>query len=127
MSHFTILFLLQAKRLIEAVLDKMKVGSATQGSEQAYGDMFFSLFRTSISQYCVTCINNVVPLLIKRAESDPRRVCTILTSTVDLVCRDRELRKKLVDIKFEPRREKTNILDSDLVRHKPGCTATEDG
>ena len=28
---------------------------------------------------------------------------------------------------YEPRREKTNILVSDLVRHKPGCTATEDG
>ena len=27
---------------------------------------------------------------------------------------------------FEPRHEKTNILVSDLVRHKPGCTATED-
>ena len=28
---------------------------------------------------------------------------------------------------YEPRHEKTNILVSDLVRHKPGCTATEDG
>ena len=27
----------------------------------------------------------------------------------------------------EPRHEKTNVLVSDLVRHKPGCTATEDG
>ena len=27
----------------------------------------------------------------------------------------------------EPRHEKTNILVSNLVRHKPGCTATEDG
>ena len=27
----------------------------------------------------------------------------------------------------EPRREKTNILVSDLVRHKPGCAVTEDG
>ena len=27
----------------------------------------------------------------------------------------------------EPRHEKTNILVSDLVQHKPGCTATEDG
>ena len=27
----------------------------------------------------------------------------------------------------EPRHEKTNILVSDLVRHKPGCTAAEDG
>ena len=26
----------------------------------------------------------------------------------------------------ELRHEKTNILVSDLVRHKPGCTATED-
>ena len=29
--------------------------------------------------------------------------------------------------KNEPRREKTNILVSDLVRHKPDCTSTEDG
>ena len=28
---------------------------------------------------------------------------------------------------YEPRHEKTNILVSDLVRHKPGCKATEDG
>ena len=27
----------------------------------------------------------------------------------------------------EPRHEKTNVLVSDLVRLKPGCTATEDG
>ena len=27
----------------------------------------------------------------------------------------------------EPRHEKINVLVSDLVRHKPGCTATEDG
>ena len=30
-------------------------------------------------------------------------------------------------IKIEPRHEKTNVLVSDLVRHKPGCTATGDG
>ena len=28
---------------------------------------------------------------------------------------------------FEPVREKTNNLGSDQVRHKPGCTVTEDG
>ena len=28
---------------------------------------------------------------------------------------------------FEPRREKTSVLVSDLVRHKPGCAFTEDG
>ena len=28
---------------------------------------------------------------------------------------------------FEPCHEKTNTLVSHMVRHKPGCTATEDG
>ena len=28
---------------------------------------------------------------------------------------------------YEPRHEKTNILVSDLVRHKPGYAVTEDG
>ena len=28
---------------------------------------------------------------------------------------------------YKPRHEKTNVLVSDRVRHKPGCTATEDG
>ena len=28
---------------------------------------------------------------------------------------------------FEPRREKTNVLVTNLVRRKLGCTATEDG
>ena len=28
--------------------------------------------------------------------------------------------------KFEPRLKKTNVLVSDMVRHKPGCAATED-
>ena len=32
-----------------------------------------------------------------------------------------------VETVFEPRHEKTNVLVSDLVQHKPGCTATEDG
>ena len=28
---------------------------------------------------------------------------------------------------YEPRREKTNILVSELIRYRPGYTATEDG
>ena len=28
---------------------------------------------------------------------------------------------------YEPRHEKTNVLVYDLVRHKPGCTTTQDG
>ena len=38
-----------------------------------------------------------------------------------------DLKEGFLLTKFEPRHEKTNILVSDLVRHKPGCTATKDG
>ena len=31
------------------------------------------------------------------------------------------------EVLIEPRCEKTNVLFSDVVRHKPGCTVTEDG
>ena len=34
---------------------------------------------------------------------------------------------KVVNVYYEPYHEKTNILVFDLVQHKPGCTATEDG
>ena len=34
---------------------------------------------------------------------------------------------KFRNFTYEPRHEKTNVLVSDLVRHKPGCTVTEDG
>ena len=30
-------------------------------------------------------------------------------------------------MKIEPCHEKTNVVDSDMVRHKAGCTDTEDG
>ena len=33
----------------------------------------------------------------------------------------------LREIRNKPRHEKTNVVVCDLVRHKPGCTATEDG
>ena len=46
--------------------------------------------------------------------------------------REMKIKLNLFDLKFylalfEPRHEKTNVLVSDQVRHKPGCTATEDG
>ena len=33
----------------------------------------------------------------------------------------------LQEIIIEPRHEKTNVVVSNPVRHKPGCTVTEDG
>ena len=32
-----------------------------------------------------------------------------------------------INLKTELHHEKTNVLVADLVRHKPDCTATEDG
>ena len=37
------------------------------------------------------------------------------------------VRKLIILITNEPRHEKTNVLVSDMVRHKPGCTTTQDG
>ena len=39
----------------------------------------------------------------------------------------REIFSKRSEKIIESRQEKTNVLVSDQVRHKPGCTATEDG
>ena len=45
-----------------------------------------------------------------------------------LVTENEQLKRQIEEVKlFEPRHEKTNILVSDLVGHKPGCAVTEDG
>ena len=48
------------------------------------------------------------------------KFCNSLVYVVNV----KNVKKKM---KIEPRHEKTNVVISDLVRHKPGCTATEDG
>ena len=40
--------------------------------------------------------------------------------------RDKRIFKPDAMIEFEPRREKTNVLGFEQVRHIPGCAATED-
>ena len=47
-----------------------------------------------------------------------------MVCSVAFVILDIETREILL---FEPRPKKTNNLVSDLVLHKPGCTASEDG
>ena len=44
----------------------------------------------------------------------PAHLCSVVVCCLDSII-------------FDPRHEKTKVLVSDLVRHKPGCTATEDG
>ena len=46
----------------------------------------------------------------------------------DKLCGLAQLHSAFVCVyKYEPRSENINALVSDLVRHKPGCTATYDG
>ena len=52
--------------------------------------------------------------LIISAESDSCLLCLLSRGTPCMVI-------------HEPRREKTNVLVSDLFQHKPGCRATEYG
>ena len=56
--------------------------------------------------------------------------CRIIHAFI-LIFRDGDALISILDIyaqiTFEPHHEKTNILVSDLVRHKPSCTAVEDG
>ena len=48
--------------------------------------------------------------------------------TTHIILSRQQTAKMLIRLSiYELRHEKTNILVSDLVQHKPGCTATEDG
>ena len=69
--------------------------------------IFQPILMTLVSKFMVyrTLSDKTYVLLGLRS---PLRVCRIHTN-------------------HEPRHEKTNILVSNLVGHKPGCTATEDG
>ena len=46
----------------------------------------------------------------------------------EICCNDMsKVYMKGVNVSYEPYHEKTNIMVFDVVRHKPGCTVTEDG
>jgi hypothetical protein len=70
------------------------IRGSSRSSAQTHGDLFFSTFKTTISWHCATSAADIVPVLVKKAGSEPNRVCAVLTGTVDFVTRDRELRKK---------------------------------
>ena len=49
-----------------------------------------------------------------------------ISGTIKICC-NHNLNREILLQRNEPRHEKTNVLVSNLVRHKPGCTVTEDG
>ena len=53
--------------------------------------------------------------------------CTHKAGDLSSLLMDGEYSDQTTWMPIEPRHEKTNVLVSYLVRHKPGCTATEDG
>lgn len=85
----------QIKSLLEKVFDETGVeGKSVKDCEQTHGDLFFTTFKGTIAQYCVSGVKELVPLLMVKAESEASKVCGLLTATVDAVARDRTLRKK---------------------------------
>ena len=52
--------------------------------------------------------------------------CDYSNHTIKLLDNSWTLTDSLPVETYEPRHEKTNVLVFDLVRHKPGCTATKD-
>ncbi|KAL4240201.1 hypothetical protein ACF0H5_000995 [Mactra antiquata] len=61
---------------------------------QCRGDLFVSTFKTTLSWYIVTSAVTIIPGLIKYAEKQSTRVCTLLTAAVDFVTKDRTDRKR---------------------------------
>ena len=69
-----------------------------------------------------------------RLKIEKKRNCTVSAQKADwsmsllsAYAKRRFSNKVAFSTLFEPRHEKTNVLVSNQVRHKPGCAATEDG
>ena len=75
--------------------------------------------------------NNTRSEWISRILSDifqkPDIVCNFACNLSIKWCNIADKVNVCCNILLEPRHEKTNVLVSDLVLHKPGCTATEHG
>ena len=62
-------------------------------------------------------------LVLTDTESHNKQGLVAHWQSVCLACKQPAMCFKL----YEPHHEKKNVLASNLVRHKPGCTGTEDG
>ena len=81
----------------------------------------------------------ILPLFLLKTKimgTGKNRLSMVVLTFTNNLCLRAEVRNIMIQVWFEgaliilacePRHEKTNVLISDLVRHKPGCTATEDG
>ena len=86
-----------------------------------------SRIRTGLPSYIVQ-LNKYVLKLQKIERKDI--IQSLLQTTKVLIrqpkCAGRFASLMLIHVTYERRHEKTNVLISDLVRHKPGCAVTED-
>ena len=85
------------------------------------------------NQPFVLCTIEERPLYLILRNQETRVITPGMTTNFSAVCPFSSSFAKLISRmggkekrSFEPRHETTNVLVSDLVQHKPGCTATED-
>jgi len=85
----------QMKCLLEKVFDETVIESGSiKNYEQTHGDIFFTMFKSTLAQYCVTTVKELVSTLIGHVGKEDSKVCNVLTATIDIVTKDRALRKK---------------------------------
>ncbi|XP_076075287.1 DNA-dependent protein kinase catalytic subunit-like [Mytilus galloprovincialis] len=79
--------------LTDAILDTTLVSGSSKGLQHFYGDLIFSTFKSTICTQIAKESKNFCPLLAQKAESNSRRVSSVLVSVIDHVTRDKQLRK----------------------------------
>lgn len=87
-------FSLQFQLLTDAILDVTVVSGVNRGLQQTIGDLMFSTFKSTICTYIAKESKNIIPLLSQKAESNSRRVSSVLVNIIDHVTRDKSLRKR---------------------------------
>ena len=108
-----------------AITAKLKMNHVT--SKQVCRHFPLSWIRTGLPSYIV----QLYKYLLKLQKIERKDIIQSLLQTTKVFirrpkCAGRVASLMLIHVTYEPRHEKTNVLISDLVRHKPGCAVTED-
>ena len=105
------------KSLFHQVRKKQMQGSACTDAQLICSSVFFCM-HVCIKQVSYNTAHNCLTLFFISEHNALTKM-----KKFDKILETVTIPRKL----FEPSHDQTNVLVSDLVRHKPGCTATEDG
>ncbi|CAL1543153.1 unnamed protein product [Lymnaea stagnalis] len=80
--------------LVAKLLDKSKVQGHSKRMEVNHGDYFFTILGSTIAAFLATSGRNILASLLRRTECDSPCIGNVLVAVLDLVTRDRSLRKR---------------------------------